>query len=716
MTTIEMFHRWGLSANPFSIVAPPPSIVEKVFVGRTDELDKLIQTITLPVIPINVNVTGAYGVGKTTFLRRAIQLLSERPDVLAVYLNIEGDTPLHFGTSVLRALDKRLGRQFQKTDYPQSELEKRLEEFASQRVVFFVDQLEYRDPSTVVDLLVGSRSILDLNCSFVITGHPIGITESFYTSASGIFVDRINLRTMTVSELMEIVVNYLNLERSEPRLEYSPFEEEAVREVCEVNRGLPRYVNQDCYKVLDEAAQEQLLTITLDDLNRLYTQLGIRNLQTMPYEIRFWVQEVAARGSMSEKAPDDFMSAVGTLTYTDTEKKLGRLSSAGFLMKQESRYGDIYYSPRSLQLGSQAIKMGVQTPEVSMCEILLDYDHRNHIMCAESKDQNGRVINRTSGEACDIDVDGYFALIQSIPLSANWLYGVRHIGLNLFRETVVQQPTIHAEFSRTLGRTETSGYMSLTFCTTREGLRIPFEIAICQDHLCLAFPVHRYIKDRQCRPPLGQIVKSGEKPIRILLIASDTGGLSAVDNEILAVKKTIEQKVQGWQIQFLSTEDATAERVCSELESGKYHLLHFAGHGFFDQEHPDRSYLVLWKDAAKRDKEHLTASDLKDMVMKTELRFAYLSCCEGTTTGNAYNNFLGVADALVLGGVPEVIGYRWPVADESAKTLATKFYEFYFTNDFSASLALWKARRAIARGPEKRDDSAWASPILIQQY
>ena len=73
-------------------------------------------------------------------------------------------------------------------------------------------------------------------------------------------------------------------------------------------------------------------------------------------------------------------------------------------------------------------------------------------------------------------------------------------------------------------------------------------------------------------------------------------------------------------------------------------------------------------------------------------------------------------DAVVAAGVPNVIGFRCLVSDQSALSLADEFYRQLFTvqPEKNLSLALLAARQKVDNGSEYFD--AWASSMLITQY
>jgi CHAT domain-containing protein len=104
------------------------------------------------------------------------------------------------------------------------------------------------------------------------------------------------------------------------------------------------------------------------------------------------------------------------------------------------------------------------------------------------------------------------------------------------------------------------------------------------------------------------------------------------------------------------------------------------------------------------------------LLRDSNVRFVYLSCCRGTTTSAAANlvdnDFLGIADGIIHAGVPAVLGFRWPVSDSGAKTLALEFYTS-LAKQGQLDTALLDARREVAT--RNRDDITWLSPILIMQ-
>jgi len=69
--------------------------------------------------------------------------------------------------------------------------------------------------------------------------------------------------------------------------------------------------------------------------------------------------------------------------------------------------------------------------------------------------------------------------------------------------------------------------------------------------------------------------------------------------------------------------------------------------------------------------ERLSAARLNVLTHRSSTRFFYLSCCEGAVEATPEealtSDFLGIADALLIGEVPAIVAMRSPIDDRSPK-------------------------------------------------
>lgn len=272
----------------------------------------------------------------------------------------------------------------------------------------------------------------------------------------------------------------------------------------------------------------------------------------------------------------------------------------------------------------------------------------------------------------------------------------------------------------------------LVITTDIEGLKLPFEILPHRrSYLALLKPIARQLGEIQLGPGprrsfrrlVSSLVK-GKGTLRVLLVASEAGGeLSKAGEELAAVRKSVQAGCDrlGLRVDFneLAGPKAIVGEVARELlERRPYHLFHFVGHASHSLQDPTESGLVLA--GAQGLPETVSCQALRHWVEGSDLSFAYLSSCYGSAVSGSAGTFAqpytGVIEALVTGGVPNVLGFRWAVTDAGALNFASEFYRHLFETQ-GAEKNLLLAVHHARRSTETRSDSfdAWASSILVTQ-
>ncbi|HUQ10183.1 MAG TPA: CHAT domain-containing protein [Steroidobacteraceae bacterium] len=162
-------------------------------------------------------------------------------------------------------------------------------------------------------------------------------------------------------------------------------------------------------------------------------------------------------------------------------------------------------------------------------------------------------------------------------------------------------------------------------------------------------------------------------------------------------------------------EAATLDRVTAEFESGRYDVIHYAGHAFFDAKQPGESGLVLAD--GELTGAHLSAlGKLPPLLMFNACESARVRRRSGKRVtprtgsrevarrrGHGMRTNLSLAETLLRAGVAHYIGTHWPVGDDSATAFAERFYREVLRG--SIGDALVKARRAVLaeRSPDWAD-------------
>ncbi len=336
-------------------------------------------------------------------------------------------------------------------------------------------------------------------------------------------------------------------------------------------------------------------------------------------------------------------------------------------------------------------------------------------------------------------VRDYARRVARLADDPDWHAELKRIGRDLYRDLVTRNPKVVAAFGTGLGQAARDEDLVLVFRTARELLGLPLEL-LCpaggpdeyQDPLMLNYPICRAVTGvRTRKPPLpGRFHR--DAALRCLFLASDAQGevqtgrrrlylppLPAVRDgvELDRIARLFEQRKTLCQVNLVRAAALTYPRFLELLtDAGGYHLIHYAGHGYYDPEDPANSALFFWEDERRQAVRPLRAGELKNRLKDTPVQFVYLSCCRGAQAGTAtdllVSDFLGVLDALLVAQVPAVLGMRWPVSDDAASILAVAFYQALMRGD-DLDLALLRARRAAAE--HDPDDPSWAAPVLVVQ-
>ncbi|MEW5871231.1 MAG: TIR domain-containing protein [Chloroflexota bacterium] len=393
--------------------------------------------------------------------------------------------------------------------------------------------------------------------------------------------------------------------------------------------------------------------------------------------------------------------------------------------ESEDKWIDFIVSQIILNLEMQDEDQRVTVQEAKAKEINVFYSHEFGLLGTFDKIENSLLKNTKHKELrLNIDLLNEFRRVGA--MASDWKKIVDIMG-KAIRESVFQKGNeIYEQYRNIIINNASMQKKLVHFCfaTDRSGFVIPFEWMFTSENnplpLCLEHPAHRMLYEySNPRSGLHYLRKS---EITVLLIASNTGGIPEVDEEINDIEKLLIEKmgIPQENISKLNTPLSSIDQIEKEITSGKYHLLHFAGHGNFDDR--NGAFLQAYErlGSSKTRSVSITAPMLKEWLSQSSIRFAYFSSCYSlemgiensrTPTQFRFKSIQGLAQAAIEGRVPEVIGFHWPIMDSESRQIANSFYEF-FSDSLNASDALFEARRKFA----DLDARIWATPILIRQY
>jgi CHAT domain-containing protein len=157
---------------------------------------------------------------------------------------------------------------------------------------------------------------------------------------------------------------------------------------------------------------------------------------------------------------------------------------------------------------------------------------------------------------------------------------------------------------------------------------------------------------------------------------------------------------------------ATEEQIKAVISD--YDIIHFATHGFLDNQSPMSSYLQLTtNDISENGK--LEANEIQNLKLKADL--AVLAGCE-TGRGKLFDGegIIGLAWALEKAGVQALVVSHWKVRDKNTKDLMTEFHRLW-RGSFAKSepLSVAEALRLAGLSIQKRHPHPvyWAGFVVM---
>ncbi len=145
------------------------------------------------------------------------------------------------------------------------------------------------------------------------------------------------------------------------------------------------------------------------------------------------------------------------------------------------------------------------------------------------------------------------------------------------------------------------------------------------------------------------------------------------------------------------------------LLDGAFHVLHFIGHGGFDNDTGEGSLAFVASDG---EDQYVPGDTFADHVKGTELQVVVLSSCYGATLPRRRGQSVdaAVAPALLRAGVPAVVAMQLPISDEAAITFSESFYTALAHND-DIDVAVVEGRLGVSTNAKASLE--WATPALF---
>lgn len=193
-------------------------------------------------------------------------------------------------------------------------------------------------------------------------------------------------------------------------------------------------------------------------------------------------------------------------------------------------------------------------------------------------------------------------------------------------------------------------------------------------------------------------------PLRVLLVAANPDEDLDLEGEQRAIVESVGDSGL-LEIELLA--EPTLESLKECLYDGQFQVLHFMGHGGFDE---DGGFLVF--ESADGEERGVTDRVLANALSSVQsLRLVVLAACEGAQLScpEGSGGLHGVAARLMRQG-PAVVGMQFVVSDRAAARFSGAFYRSLVRGQLLEQ-AVTEGRRAIFHDDEQTLE--WASPVLF---
>jgi hypothetical protein len=216
-----------------------------------------------------------------------------------------------------------------------------------------------------------------------------------------------------------------------------------------------------------------------------------------------------------------------------------------------------------------------------------------------------------------------------------------------------------------------------------------------------------FVRNVLTNVPADQIGRS-DGPLRILVVSAQPVGFGrlSIEQELAVIQRGFEPLADAGLVEIDSLARATPSMIHNRLTSKKYQVVHFIGHGVYDDKRGEGCLMFVNEDGTEYP---LGERSVREIFCGRSLSLVFLNSCESGRGGRADFN-KGVAQSLVARGLPALVANQYSVLDSSATSFAQNFYAS-LAQGMSLGHAAREARIAVnyLLHGEPID---WAVPVL----
>jgi tetratricopeptide (TPR) repeat protein len=162
-------------------------------------------------------------------------------------------------------------------------------------------------------------------------------------------------------------------------------------------------------------------------------------------------------------------------------------------------------------------------------------------------------------------------------------------------------------------------------------------------------------------------------PLRLLVIISSPENAPDLDTEeeIGVIQEALDEAQREGRVEVHYLDDATLPAIGEALRRVNPHVVHYTGHGVYDED-AERSVLALEREDGRARKAGI--DELRPLLQDAAaLRLVVLSGCQTARTSDV-DAFRGVATGMLKTGVPSVVAMQFSILDQSGIAFAQALY------------------------------------------
>jgi tetratricopeptide (TPR) repeat protein len=174
------------------------------------------------------------------------------------------------------------------------------------------------------------------------------------------------------------------------------------------------------------------------------------------------------------------------------------------------------------------------------------------------------------------------------------------------------------------------------------------------------------------------LTKPAGGPLKILVMISSPKDVALeerlyYEEEERQILRAFEPLFQAGEVQVDFTDDGSLEALRRKVELNDYHILHFSGHGDFDEEKGE-GFLLL-EDPVSLKSETASAFSFAEALLKPghTIPLVVLSSCR-TAKARFERGAAGITGTLMQKGIPAVVSMGLSIRDRYATFFAAHFY------------------------------------------